>query len=230
MLGLPDGITTCLFDLDGVLTDTARVHRRAWAQTFDPELEQRGQSSFTDEDYNEYVDGKPRLDGVRDFFTSRGIDLSDEEVQRIGDRKNELVLHLIDTDGVEVFPGSERYLAAAESAGVHRVVVSSSANTQAVLAATGLDRLVEGRIDGVIARERGLAGKPAPDTFLAGAELAGVRPEQAVVFEDATSGVEAGHRGRFGYVVGVNRLDDAHGEALTQHGADVVVRDLAELL
>jgi beta-phosphoglucomutase family hydrolase len=230
MLGLPDGITTCLFDLDGVLTDTARVHRTAWKQTFDPELETRGQAPFTDDDYNEFVDGKQRADGVRDFFTSRGIELTAEEVKTIGDRKNELVLRLIDSQGVEVFPGSERYLAAAASAGVHRVVVSSSANTAAVLKVTGLEQWVEDRIDGVIAAQRGLKGKPAPDTFLAGAELAGVPPQQAVVFEDATAGVTAGRAGGFGYVVGVNRLDDAHGKALKEHGADVVVDDLAQLL
>ncbi|MGN6609997.1 MAG: beta-phosphoglucomutase family hydrolase [Jatrophihabitans sp.] len=230
MLGLPDGITTCLFDLDGVLTDTASVHRQAWKQTFDPELAKRGQPEFTEDDYNDFVDGKPRADGVRDFFASRHIELSDEEVQAIGDRKNEFVLHLIDTQGVRVFPGSERYVVAAATADVHRVVVSSSANTAAVLKATGLDRWVEDRIDGVVAKQRGLKGKPAPDTFLAGAELVGVPPQQAVVFEDATAGVAAGRAGGFGYVVGVNRLDDAHGQALKEHGADIVVTDLAQLL
>jgi beta-phosphoglucomutase family hydrolase len=230
MLGLPDGTTTCLFDLDGVLTDTARLHRTAWAQTFDPELERRGQPGFTDQDYNDFVDGKPRLAGVRDFFHARGIDLSDADVQRLGDRKNDQVRQLIDSEGVAVFKGSERYLIAAESAGVRRVVVSSSANTVAVLRATGLDRRVEGYIDGVIRAERGLAGKPAPDTFLAGAALVGARPDQAAVFEDAVAGVEAGRRGRFRYVVGVNRVDDAHGAALRSHGADIVVDDLAAML
>lgn len=230
MLGLPDGITACLFDLDGVLTDTARVHRSAWAQSFDPELLRRGLPPFTDDDYNLYVDGKPRLDGVRDFFASRGVTLPDAEVREIGDRKNDVILHLIDTQGVDVFKGSERYLVAAASVGVRRVVVSSSANTEPVLRSTGLAQWVEHRVDGVVAAERGLAGKPAPDTFVAGAELVEARPEQAAVFEDAVAGVEAGRRGRFGFVVGVNRLDDAHGEDLRQHGANVVVRDLAELL
>jgi HAD superfamily hydrolase (TIGR01509 family) len=206
------------------------VHRKAWAQAFDPVLAEHGQPPFTEQDYNDHVDGKPRLDGVRDFFAARGLDLPPEELRRVSDEKNDLVLRLIDADGVQVFPGSERFLVAATTAGARRVVVSSSANTAAVLQVTGLDRYVEGRIDGVVASERGLAGKPAPDTFLAGAELAGARPEQAVVFEDATAGVEAGRRGGFGWVVGVNRLDDAHRTALEDHGADVVVSDLAELL
>jgi beta-phosphoglucomutase family hydrolase len=230
MLGLPEHVTACLFDLDGVLTDTARVHRAAWKQTFDPLLAERGLSPFTEADYNDYVDGKRREDGVRDFLRSRDIDPSPAQVQQIGDRKNALVLHLIDTEGVEVFPGSRSYLEQARDAGLRRIVVSSSANTGAVLSATGLDALVEGRIDGVVAKERALAGKPAPDTFVAGAALAGVAPAAAAVFEDATAGVEAGRRGRFGFVVGVNRLDEGHGAALAQHGADIVVRDLAELL
>jgi beta-phosphoglucomutase family hydrolase len=230
MLGLPDQITTCLFDLDGVLTDTARVHRSAWKQTFDPLLAEHGQPPFTEDDYNDYVDGKPREDGVRDFLRSRDIDADEDEVRHIGDRKNEFVLHLIESDGVDVFPGSRRYLRAAREAGLHRIVVSSSANTAAVLGSTGLDEYVENRIDGVVAKQRHLAGKPAPDTFLAGAELADTDAAAAAVFEDATAGVEAGHAGGFGFVVGVNRLDEAHGHALKEHGADVVVQDLEELL
>jgi beta-phosphoglucomutase family hydrolase len=230
MLGLPDEITTCLFDLDGVLTDTARVHRTAWKQTFDPLLAEHDQPPFTEDDYNDYVDGKPREDGVRDFLKARGIDADDDAVRHIGDRKNELLLHLIETEGVEVFPGSRRYLRAARDAGLHRVVVSSSANTAAVLGSTGLDEYVENRIDGVVARQRHLAGKPAPDTFLAGAELAGTDAKSAAVFEDATAGVEAGQAGGFGYVVGVNRLNNEHAQALKEHGADIVVHDLDDLL
>jgi len=238
-MGLPDHVTACLFDLDGVLTDTAAVHRAAWAATFDPVLKAHGQDAFTQDDYDDYVDGKPRLDGVRDFLHSRGLDIPEgqdgdppeaETVHGIAERKNRDVLNRIKTQGVEVFPGSRRYLEAAAAAGLRRFVVSSSANTGEVLAVTGLADLVEGRVDGVTIKERGIPGKPAPDSFLAGADCAGVAPADAAVFEDATSGVEAGHRGRFGFVVGVNRLDDHHAQALRDHGADVVVTDLAELL
>ncbi|WP_375492111.1 beta-phosphoglucomutase family hydrolase [uncultured Jatrophihabitans sp.] len=239
MLGLPDKITACLFDLDGVLTDTAAVHRAAWKAAFDPVLKSHDQDEFTEADYNDYVDGKPRMDGVRDFLASRKIDLPEgsaddppdaETVNGIATRKNNDVLRRIKEDGVHVFPGSQRYLEAARDAGLRRIVVSSSANTKDVLEVTGLAQYIEDRVDGNTIKEEGLSGKPAPDSFLAGAQRAGVDADQAVVFEDATSGVEAGHRGKFGYVVGVNRLDDAHADALREHGADVVVDDLADLL
>jgi beta-phosphoglucomutase family hydrolase len=239
VLGLPDSITACLFDLDGVLTDTAAVHRAAWGATFDPVLKAHGQQPFSETDYEDYVDGKPRADGVRDFFASRGIPLPEggpddppdaETVHAVSERKNADVVRRIKTDGVRVFDGSRRYLEAAQEAGLRRIVVSSSANTADVLHATGLDQFIEGRVDGVTIANEHLAGKPAPDSFLAGAELAGVQPAHAVVFEDATAGVEAGHRGEFGFVVGVNRHDEAHATALREHGADVVVTDLAELL
>ena len=239
MLGLPDSVTACLFDLDGVLTDTASVHRRAWKRTFDPLLAARGQPEFTDEDYAQQVDGKPRADGVRDFLHSRRIDLPDgrpddppgtETVHAVGNQKNRLLLAAIHQDGVEVFPDAQRYLEAARDAGLRRLVVSSSANTEAVLNVTGLAMLVEGRVDGVTIRQQRLRGKPAPDSFLAGARALGVGPERAAVFEDALSGVQAGHDGRFGFVVGVNRVDDEHGRQLARHGASVVVADLEELL
>ena len=238
-MGLPDHVTACLFDLDGVLTDTAAVHRAAWAATFDPVLKAHGQDPFTQDDYDEYVDGKPRLDGVRDFLTARGLDVPEgvdgdppdaETVHGIAERKNRDVLNRIKTQGVEVFPGSRRYLEAAAAAGLRRIVVSSSANTGEVLDVTALGELVEGRVDGVTIKQLGIPGKPAPDSFLEGAKRAGVAPAAAAVFEDATSGVEAGHRGKFGFVVGVNRLDDHHAQALRDHGADVVVNDLADLL
>ena len=239
MLGLPDMIHACLFDLDGVLTDTAAVHRAAWKATFDPVLAHHDQGPFTQDDYDEYVDGKPRLDGVRDFLAGRGIDLPEgsdddpadaETVHGIAQRKNADVLNRIRTDGVHVFEGSRRYLAAAAEAGLRRIVVSSSANTGDVLKVSGLAHFVEDRVDGLTIARTGMPGKPAPDSFLAGAKLAGVRPARAAVFEDATAGVEAGRRGGFGFVVGVNRLDEHHATALHQHGADVVVTDLAELL
>ncbi|HZC72587.1 MAG TPA: beta-phosphoglucomutase family hydrolase [Jatrophihabitans sp.] len=239
MLGLPDVIRACLFDLDGVLTDTASVHRAAWAATFDPVLRAHGQPAFTESDYEEFVDGKPRLDGVRDFFAGRGLEVPEgaegdppdaETIHAIAQRKNDDVGRRIRSDGVAVFPGSLQYLQAAAAAGLDRIVVSSSANTADVLAVTGLDTYIADRVDGGTIARSGMAGKPAPDSFLAGARLAGVEPAQAAVFEDATAGVEAGRRGNFGFVVGINRHDTAHADALRTHGADVVVADLADLL
>lgn len=239
MLGLPESVTTGLFDLDGVLTDTASVHKKAWAQTFDEFLAPRGEPEFTEHDYEDFVDGKPRADGVRDFLASRHITLPEGgpddspdvvTVNGLGNRKNDLLRERIRVDGVRVYDGSRHYLEAARDAGLRRVVVSSSANTADVLRVTGLDQIVEGRVDGITLMEQNLRGKPAPDSFLAGAALVGVQPAQAAVFEDATSGVAAGHAGHFGYVVGVNRKDDEHGAALRKQGADVVVHDLAELL
>jgi beta-phosphoglucomutase family hydrolase len=244
VLGLPDSVRACLFDLDGVLTRTAIVHAAAWKQMFDSFLEQHAARSGQPfvpfdpvRDYAAYVDGMPRADGVRTFLASRGLTLpegkpddppSAETVAGLGNRKNELVLRLIDESGVEVFEGSVRYVHAVRDAGLSRAVVSSSANTTAILQAAGLTELFDVRIDGVVAAERGLAGKPAPDTFLVAAELLGVAPELAAVFEDALAGVEAGAAGGFGIVVGVDRIGQA--EALKERGAHVVVADLAELL
>ncbi|WP_380161613.1 beta-phosphoglucomutase family hydrolase [Kineococcus sp. R86509] len=232
MLGLPDHVTALLFDLDGVLTDTASVHDQAWKATFDAFLRDRDGQDYRPfdpvRDYGEFVDGKPREAGVRDFLASRGITVSDETVQELGDRKNRDLLRRIDQDGVRVYEGSRRYLQAAQAAGLRRAVVSSSANTRQVLEVTELARFVEERVDGVTLREQHLAGKPAPDSFLAGAKALGVDPSRAAVFEDALSGVEAGRAGGFGAVVGVDRV--GHAEALREHGATVVVQDLAELL
>jgi beta-phosphoglucomutase family hydrolase len=232
VLGLPDGITALLFDLDGVLTQTAKVHAAAWKQMFDEFLRERDGEGFrpfdAQEDYNEYVDGKPRYDGVRSFLRSRAIPDDDDLVRRLGDRKNDLVLELIHTHGVEVYEGSVRYLRAAREAGLRRAVVSSSANTADVLRVAGLEDLLEERVDGVVAEHEHLQGKPAPDTFLEGARRLGVAPAQAAVFEDALAGVEAGRAGRFGCVIGVDRV--GHADALRAHGADRVVDDLAELL
>jgi HAD superfamily hydrolase (TIGR01509 family) len=174
------------------------------------------------------VDGKPREDGTRSFLESRGIELSDAEIKELGDRKNELVLKLIDEQGVEVYGGSVRYVKAAIDAGLRRAVVSSSANTKAVLKSAGLLDLFEEIVDGNTLAEEHLNGKPAPDSFLAGARKLGVEASQATVFEDALAGVEAGRAGNFGYVVGVDRVGQA--DALKAHGADVVVSDLEELL
>jgi beta-phosphoglucomutase family hydrolase len=230
---LPDTVTACLFDLDGVLTATAKVHMKAWKQTFDEELHRRegdGFRAFDQDDYNVYVDGKPRYDGVRSFMESRGYQLSEDEVRAIGDRKNELVLKLIESGGVEVYPGSVEFLKAVRAAGLRTAVVSSSANCQSVVAAAGIADLLEARVDGNTIVAEHLKGKPAPDSFLAGAQRLGVSAAQACVFEDATAGVQAGRAGNFGYVVGVDRLGGDHTQALADHGADIVVSDLAELL
>jgi HAD superfamily hydrolase (TIGR01509 family) len=198
---------------------------------FDEFLRQRdgdGFKPFDQDDYDRYVDGKPRTDGVRSFVESRGIDLSDDEVAELGNRKNKLVLKLIDEQGVDAYEGSVRYVKAAIEAGLRRAVVSSSTNCKAVLKAAGIDDLFETIVDGHVTEGEGLKGKPAPDTFLEGAKMLGVEPAQAVVFEDALAGVEAGRAGKFGYVVGVDRVGQA--KELAEHGADVVVEDLAELL
>ena len=229
MLGLPDGVRAALFDLDGVLTQTAKVHAQAWKQMFDEYLGEVGQPPFAlPEDYERHVDGKPRLDGVRSFLQSRGIEPEPELVERLGMRKNELVLELIRRQGVEPYEGSIRYVDAASDAGLRRAVVSSSNNTREVLEATNMLDRFEAIIDGVYAEREGLRGKPAPDGFLAGARALGVEPAHAAVFEDALAGVEAGRAGGFGYVVGVDRTD--HADELREHGADVVVQDLEELL
>lgn len=244
MLGLPDGVRACLFDLDGVLTQTAKVHAAAWKQMFDEYLRSRAEKqgeTFREfdavRDYDEYVDGKPRYDGVRSFLESRGITLPEgtasdppaaETVHGLGDRKNELVTALIHERGVESYEGSVRYVEAVRDAGLRRAVVSSSANAAAVLAAAGIADLFETVVDGHAVESQGLRGKPAPDTFLAGARALEVAPAEACVFEDALAGVEAGRAGDFGFVVGVDRVGQA--AELSRHGADVVVGDLAELL
>ncbi|MGA8545088.1 MAG: beta-phosphoglucomutase family hydrolase [Mycobacterium sp.] len=244
VLGLPESVHACLFDLDGVLTDTASVHTKAWKTMFDAFLQERAEKTGEQfvpfdpaTDYRQYVDGKKREDGVRSFLASRGIELPDgspddppdaDTISGLGNRKNDAFQKTLHDDGVKVFDGSRRYLEAVAAAGIAAAVVSSSANTREVLEITGLDRLIQQRVDGVTLREEHIAGKPAPDSFLRAAELLKVEPGAAAVFEDALSGVEAGHAGHFGYVVGVDRVGQA--DALRQHGADVVVTDLAELL
>ena len=243
MLGLPAEVTACLFDLDGVLTQTAKVHAAAWQQMFDDYLRRRAAQTHTAfvpfdpvRDYDEYVDGKPRYDGVRSFLTARGIELPEGEIDDppdaqtihgLGNRKNEIVLKLIHEQGVEPYAGSVAYVKAAREAGLRRAVVSSSTNCRDVLHAAGIEDLFEEIVDGVVAEREHLRGKPAPDTYLAGARALAVEPAHAAVFEDALAGVEAGRAGRFGCVVGVDRVGQA--DALAAHGADVVVRDLSEL-
>ncbi|MGW0953251.1 beta-phosphoglucomutase family hydrolase [Streptomyces sp. NPDC002545] len=240
-LGLPEDITVCLFDLDGVVTKTAVVHAAAWKETFDAFLREREGVGFRPfdqvADYDEYVDGRPRADGVRTFLASRGIELPEGSpddppdaptVNGVGNRKNELLLEKIRTEGVEAYEGTLRYIGAVRAKGLRTAIVSSSANTRDVLRSIDAERLFDVRIDGVVARERALPGKPRPDTFLAAARDLGVDAGRAAVFEDALAGMEAGRSGRFGYVVGVDRVGQR--DALYTHGADVVVKDLAELL
>jgi beta-phosphoglucomutase family hydrolase len=243
-LGLPEAVRACLFDLDGVLTDTAKVHAGAWKEMFDAYLKARAERRgelfvpFEEEnDYDTFVDGKTRADGIRSFLSSRHITLSEGTVDDqpgtttvagLGNAKNKILLRRIRQEGVEAYAGSTHYVRAVRAAGLSRAVVSSSANCAAVLTAAGIAELFEVRIDGVTVEAHHLAGKPAPDTFLAAAHALGVGPERAAVFEDALSGVEAGRAGGFGFVVGVDRVGQA--EALRAHGADTVVSDLGELL
>jgi beta-phosphoglucomutase family hydrolase len=241
VIRLPDRVRACLFDMDGVLTDTARLHAQAWKQTFDEFLrEQQGEAAEPfdlDRDYKRHVDGKPREGGVRDFLASRGIELPEGSpddppeaatVRGVGNRKNALVQRLIDEQGADVYDSSVKFVEAARDAGLKTAVVSSSANTERILDSAGIAGLFDARVDGVTLAEEGIAGKPAPDSFLRGAELLGVPPEQAAVFEDALAGVEAGRAGGFAITVGVDRDDRA--DELREHGADVVVSDLSELL
>ncbi|WP_333772470.1 HAD family hydrolase [Streptomyces sp. IBSBF 3136] len=244
MLGLPAHVRACLFDLDGVLTQTAKVHAAAWKETFDDYLREqaaREGAAFVPfdavQDYDEYVDGRPREDGVRTFLAARGVRLPEgapddppeaETVNGLGTRKNNLVLRRIREEGVEPYEGSVRFVQAVREAGLRTAVVSSSANCRDVLVAAGIEELFDERIDGVVAHERRLRGKPAPDTYLEAARGLAVKEDAAAVFEDALAGVEAGRAGRFGFVVGVDRVGQA--EQLRAHGADVVVRDLAALM
>jgi len=232
-----------LFDLDGVLTQTAKVHDAAWKEMFDAFLRQRAQQTGEPfvpfdpvADYDEYVDGKPRADGTRSFLQSRGITLpegndddppSADTVHGLGNRKNEILQRRIHEDGVEPYEGSVRYVKAARDAGLRRAVVSSSANCRDVLIAAGIEDLFEERIDGVVAEREHLRGKPAPDAYLAGARAVNLPPSACAVFEDALAGVAAGRAGAFGFVVGVDRVGQT--DALKQHGADIVVKDLGDL-
>ncbi|WP_225847093.1 HAD family phosphatase [Streptomyces sp. HPF1205] len=240
-IGLPSGVRACLFDLDGVLTPTALVHSAAWKETFDEFLRKLQGADFRPfdpvEDYDRYVDGRPRADGVRTFLASRDIELPEGEeddppdrntVHGLGNRKNALVVAKIRTEGVRPYPGSVRYLEAVRDAGLRTACVSSSANAHDVLVSAGIENLIDTRIDGLTALDRGLRGKPQPDTFLEAAHDLGLAPEQAAVFEDALVGMDAGRAGRFGYVVGVDRVGQA--EELRRHGADTVVTDLADLI
>ena len=244
MLGLPDAITACLFDMDGVITQTAKVHDAAWKEMFDDFLRSWSTSHNVPfvpfdpvSDYDEYVDGKPRIEGTKSFLESRGIELPMGEesdpagtptVWGLSNRKNELILEVLARDGVQAYEGSVRYVKAVREAGLRTAIVSSSANTEAVLKAAGVDGLFEVRVDHQVAEAANLRGKPAPDTFLEAARLLGVTAANAAVYEDALAGVAAGRAGHFAFVVGVDRVGQA--DQLHAHGADVVVKDLGDLL
>ena len=243
-VGLPDGVRACLFDLDGVLTRTSVVHAAVWKEMFDAFLRTRACRSGTPyvsfdpvRDYGVYVDGKSRADGTRSFLGARGIESPDgrpadppdaETVRSLGIRKNNIVLRRVRDDGVDVYAGPLRYVRAARAAGLRLAVVSSSKNCASVLVAAGIADLFEQRVDGRTAEHDHLAGKPAPDLFLAAARALTVAPAEAAVLEDALVGVAAGRAGGFAFVVGVDRGGQA--DALRAHGADVVVDDLADLL
>lgn len=242
--GLPSHMRACLFDLDGVLTPTAKLHAATWKEMFDGYLRARAAAKGVPfmpfnavDDYDRYVDGKPRSDGVRSFLAARGIELPEgdpndppeaETVRGLGDRKNEIVTRSLSEEHVAPYEGSVRYVRAVRAGGLATAVVSSSRNCRLVLASAGITDLFETVVDGVVAQDMKLAGKPAPDTYLAAARTLGVTAAQAVVFEDALSGVESGRAGGFGFVVGVDRVGQR--KELLRDGANVVVDDLAELL
>ncbi|MDB4938422.1 MAG: Beta-phosphoglucomutase [Labilithrix sp.] len=243
-LGLPPAIGACLFDLDGVLTRTAKLHAAAWKKMFDAYLQKRSRATgepFVEfdavRDYQSYVDGKLRVDGVRSFVASRGIQLAEGEegdppeagtAYGLASRKDEIFVDLLRRTPVATFDGSVRYVRAARQAGLRTAVVSSSKHCREVLVSAGIADLFDAEIDGNVAAREHLAGKPAPDTYLAAARALGVAPARAAVFEDALAGVEAGREGHFGHVVGVDRV--GHAEQLRRHGADVVVTDLSALM
>jgi HAD superfamily hydrolase (TIGR01509 family) len=232
---IPAHLRACLFDLDGVLTQTAKLHALAWKQMFDAYLQETGRRRGepfvpfdADLDYARYVDGKLRLDGAQSFLTARGLRPPPEVLGQLAASKDDALLELLRERTVETYEGSVRFVVAARRAGRHTAVVSASQHCEEVLRSAGIAGLFDERVDGLVAARAHLAGKPAPDTFLFAARALGVAAGEAAVFEDALAGVEAGRTGRFGYVVGVDRRDQA--AALKAHGADVVVTDLADLL
>ncbi|ROR74236.1 HAD family hydrolase [Bogoriella caseilytica] len=231
------GVDAVLFDLDGVLTPTAEVHMRAWSRLFTPYLDARGVDPYTDEDYFAHIDGRPRYEGVRTLLSSRGITLDEgepsdsaeaETICGLGNRKNAEFSAVLEAEGVTPYPGSVRLVDSLIARGVAVAVVSSSKNAPAVLRAAGIDDRFEVVIDGAVAAELGLPGKPEPDTFSYAAKQLGVPDEKSVVIEDAVSGVRAGAAGSFASTVGVDRGVGA--QTLLDAGADLVVTDLAELL
>jgi HAD superfamily hydrolase (TIGR01509 family) len=237
-LGLPQEVVCCLFDLDGVLTPSADLHFAAWADVLDAFLARRFESASVHyshyarlsrrTDYDEYLHGRPRLDGVRGFLASRGITASAQTVQELADAKNRALLHRLEEQGLDAFAGSVRYLEEADVSGLACGVVSASANTASLLEHAGLTDLIDVRVDGNTMRRAGLRAKPEPDTLLAACEALGVEPRLAAAFETTTGGIRAARAAGLGFVVGVDRAGDA--PELTAAGADLVVTDLADLL
>lgn len=240
----PDRFDAVLFDLDGVLTATAKLHAACWKKAFDEFLQKQADRKGEPfrpfdlkADYEDYVDGKPRYDGVQSFLESRGIKLpwgapddppDRETVCGLGNRKDGLFNQTLESEGAEVFEGTVAWLHQLRQAGIKTAVVSSSKHCRTIIEAAGLADQFEARVDGNVSDDLKLKGKPAPDTYLKAAAMLGVNPQRAVVVEDALSGVEAGRNGGFGLVIGVDRKGDA--EALRKHGADIVVSDLKEML
>jgi beta-phosphoglucomutase family hydrolase len=224
-LGLPPNIVACLFDLDGVITQTAKQHAQAWKETFESVLHVPFDAV---KDYDEYVDGKPREEGVRSFMEAKGLTPDDATVARIAQQKDQRFLQLIHAQGVQTYPGTIRYVEAARKLGKKLAVVSSSRHTTEVLRAARLEHTFDAQVDGIVAEREHLRGKPAPDTYLEAARMLHTPPANAAVYEDALAGVEAGRSGHFGRVIGVDRAGQRG--ALLKHGADLVVGDLEELL
>ena len=231
------GIRGVLFDLDGVLTPTTDVHRAAWSLLFEPYLQAHGVDGYTEQDYFDYIDGKPRYEGVASMLATRGIELpngdpsddpSTESICGLGNRKNDIVSRMLAEGGVTPYPGSILFLDAVTEAGLQVAVVSSSRNAPSVLAAAGIADRFGIVVDGTLAAAENIAGKPAPDTYLHAAQLLGLTAAQCVVVEDAHSGVQAGRAGNFGLVLGVDR--GAGAQQLLDSGADLVVDDLQDML
>jgi alpha,alpha-trehalase len=229
----PDQYDGVIFDMDGVVTDTASVHAAAWRRMFDEFLGGRTAGSnedvrrFTPDDYREYVDGKPRYDGVSAFMAARGIRIDPDTVRELGDRKDGYFHELIASDGVRAYGSTVALIRALSDCGIRTGVISASKNSVAVLAAAAVENLFDVRVDGIVMEGLGLPGKPDPAIFLEAARRLDVRPDRAVVVEDALAGVTAGRHGGFGLVIGVDRT--GHSDELSWHGADVVVQDLAEV-
>lgn len=236
LLQSPVTVETVVFDMDGVITDTATVHRVAWKQLFDDYLHERSSTTdepfveFTETDYLRFVDGKRREDGVASFLSSRGIDPADELVRHLATRKNDYFLTIVDRDGVTAFPDTIGFVRDLKSAGVATALITASRNAVPVLGGAGLLDLFEVRVDGIVAAELDLPGKPAPDVFLEAMRRVGGEVSSTAIVEDAVSGVQAGAAGGFALVIGVDRTDgDEHAARLAAEGADVVVTALDQL-
>ncbi len=235
LLSSPVDVSTVVFDMDGVITDTASVHRVAWKALFDDYLHERAQRSgesfeeFTETDYLTYVDGKRREDGVASFLSSRGIEPQTDLVNDLATRKNDYFLTIVERDGVTQFDDTISFIRSLQEAGVATALITASRNAVPVLGGAGLLDLFEVRVDGIVARDLDLPGKPAPDVFLEAMRRVGGEVSSTAIVEDAVSGVQAGRAGEFALVIGVNREDDVHGQRLADNGADVVVTSMDQV-